>query len=378
MADFKLPDFLQNKSPEEIHKKMIGVIPEDIDISEGQLPHDLTFPTALIASEMAQSDLPRLLRQIWPQFAYGIYLDYHARTRNMERKAAQRAAGRLLITGQDGTVIPRGSVFATVSRNDNTAVEYAAAREYTITGGQVLIDIEAVSPGSDGNVAGDMIIIVISDNLNGIKSVINPDPTEGGFNEESDDELRERIIQYDQSMSGSFIGNEADYKRWALSVVGVGEAVVIPAVDDTGLVTIVATDSNGDPASEGLCRQIYDYIMEGANERGERYAPVNAHLSVVSPSTLEIRVEAVLEPEDGASPADIKERFLQSLKAYFLQARGDGEIRYSEIYRLLKSVTGVYDIRDVTLNGAALNIPLQKTLLPVTDETLIVLTEGVV
>lgn len=378
MADFQFPDFLQGQSPEEIHKKMRDVIPADIDMSEGQLPHDLTFPTALIASQTAQSDLPRLMGQIWPQFAYGVYLDYHAKTRTMERKAAQRAAGQLRITGQDGTPIPAGSVFATVSRNDNIAVEFTVTRDYTITGGSVTADIEAVAAGSGGNVAADLIVIVISDNLNGIKSVTNPGATGGGFNEESDDELRERIIQYDQSMSGSFIGNEADYKRWALSVVGVGEAVIIPANDDSGLVTIVATDANGDPASPALCQQIYDYIMEGANERAERFAPVNANLSVVSPTTIEIRVEAAMELESGAVLDDVKALFTAAVKAYFLQARSDEEIRYSKVYQLLQSIAGVYDIRDVTLNGGGVNIPLQKTLLPVTDDTLIVLTEGVV
>lgn len=377
MTDFIIPDFLQEKSPEELHKKMIAAIPEDIDLSEGQLAHDLTYPAALVVSELAQADLPRIISQIWPQFATGENLDYHAVTRKMERKAAQAATGKLLITGQDGFLIPAGSRFSTVSRTDNIAVEFATVQNYVITDGSVLADVKAVEAGSDSNAAANTVIIVLSDNLNGIDSVTNPEPIDGGYNEEADEELRKRIIQYDQSISGSYIGNENDYRRWALSVVGVGDVTVMPAGDETGLVTIIATDSNGSPASAALCQDIYDYIMEGKNELGIRYAPVNANLAVIPPTGVLVTIAGEVDLDGSNALSEVKTEFMDAAKLYFQQAMVDGEIKYSAICRLLSTTAGVYDIRNIFIDGGRQNIKLPKDYLPVLEASSVVLTEGV-
>ena len=45
--EMELPDFLENSSEDEIHEKMLGNLPEDIDKSEGGFPWDFTRPTAI-------------------------------------------------------------------------------------------------------------------------------------------------------------------------------------------------------------------------------------------------------------------------------------------------------------------------------------------
>ena len=40
--DFVVPSFLDNSSEEEIHKKMLDYLPDDIDKSEGGYVYDLT------------------------------------------------------------------------------------------------------------------------------------------------------------------------------------------------------------------------------------------------------------------------------------------------------------------------------------------------
>ena len=66
---------------------------------------------------------------------------------------------------------------------------------------------------------------------------------------------------FDASLGNSFVGSPADYRRWALEVAGVGTAKVISAQDDTGLVTIVLTDSDGMPAQQGICTAVENHIM---------------------------------------------------------------------------------------------------------------------
>ena len=49
----------------------------------------------------------------------------------------------------------------------------------------------------------------------------NPERASGGTEEETDDELRQRILEANDMMDTSYIGNHADYKRWAESVQGI-------------------------------------------------------------------------------------------------------------------------------------------------------------
>ena len=45
--EMELPDFLENSSEDEIHEKMLGNLPDDIDKAEGGFPWDFTRPTAI-------------------------------------------------------------------------------------------------------------------------------------------------------------------------------------------------------------------------------------------------------------------------------------------------------------------------------------------
>ena len=65
--DFVVPSFLDNSSEEEIHKKMLDYLPDDIDKSEGGYVYDLTKPTAIEVSRMKEFELVEALKLIWPR-----------------------------------------------------------------------------------------------------------------------------------------------------------------------------------------------------------------------------------------------------------------------------------------------------------------------
>lgn len=139
------------------------------------------------------------------------------------------------------------------------------------SGGSVTAAVRCTQAGIIGNATAGAIEIV-SSRLTGITGVINTVGITGGTEEESDESLIERIAEYDKSQGDSYTGTPSDYKRWAKSVAGVGDATVISAQDDSGLVTIILTDSNGDPATELLCTTVYNYIMR-PDAPEERLAP---------------------------------------------------------------------------------------------------------
>lgn len=377
--EFVVPSFLGSSDEDEIHEDMLENIPDEFDKSEGQVIYDLTRPTANIASRIKGYDIPEALKLIWPRFANGIYLDYHAETRNMSRKEATYATGTLTISGASGTVIPAGSVFSTETKNNVASVDYATLSEVTIgDGGSVNVDAKAVFPGSEGN-AGANQIIIKSNEIDDISAVTNETAFTGGYEEEDDESLRQRIMEYDSSKGESNIGNKADYKRWALSIVGVGDATVISPTDDSGEITIVLTDMNKSPASTILCQEVYDYIM-GTEDGSDRLAPINAKLKVIPPQTTDITITATVELETDTSEtiSTITTAYVAALKEYFPQAITDKEIRYQKIKSILSNISGVYDFKDVYINSTQANVALSTGVLPITDTSKITLTKGTV
>lgn len=299
MAEFEIPDFLKNQDPEDIHNEMITQMPSDIDISEGSHPYNYTFPTAYVLSRLIQFKFIEAIKMITPQFCQGYdsIAEYHGGTRGLTRKSAIAATGILNVTAKAGTIIPAGSIFSTLSSNGVASIKYKTIEECVFESEATMdICIEAVIPGQSGNVQANTIIVKEND-ITGITAVTNQNPTEGGMNEESLDDFIKRMVEFDQNQGQSYIGNPADYKRWAEEVPKVGHAVVINPTDDTGTITIVITDQNGDPADLSICAAVYNHIMDptplstnGTSPENEltgyeRLAPINAKLIVIPPVT---------------------------------------------------------------------------------------------
>lgn len=383
MADFITPAFLQNRSVDEIHALMKSILPADIDISEGGHEWNMTRPTALVVAEICEFILPEVIKLIFPEWSYGEFLDGHAKTRNITRRAATAATGEVTVTGAAKTTIPAGSMFSTASINDEPSVDYISTEAATIPeSGTIDIKIQCTQSGVIGNTAANTIILV-SSKLTGVNSVTNAEALTGGTEEESDESLQRRISEYDKSQGDNYIGNPSDYKRWAESVAGVGEATIIPAQDTSGTVTIILTDANGAPATELLCEQVYNYIMS-PSAPGERLAPINAVLSVEAPSTMEIGISATIELEESYNIEAVKTNFLANLAIYLPSAMEAGEIKYTSIHAVLHDTDGVNDFKDLKIGIKAdgsvsygtSNIPIEATKLPTISAEDLILQSG--
>lgn len=385
MSEYVTPDFLKNRSTEDNFKKITEILPQDIDLSAGNHAWNMTRPTALGMAEMCEAILPRVLQLIIPSWSYGTYLDGHAKSRNMSRRPATAATGEITITGKAGLVIPTGSLFSTAAVNDDPSVDYATEVSATIPAeGSVTIPVTCTQTGIVGNTPENTIVLT-SSRLTGITSVTNAAPITGGTEEETDEALRVRIDEADQSQNSSYTGCPADYKRWATSVAGVGEATVISAQDDSGLVQIILTDANGDPATTDLCEAVYNYIMR-PDAPDKRQAPVGANLTVSPPDTITISVKATIELKDAATIEAVKTAYAASLAEYLPEAFSDGEIKYSRVWACLASTAGVNDFTALQIgikDGASVtygtsNISVSASQLPTISEDDLVLTAGTV
>lgn len=387
-TEFTTPEFLENYSVDEIYDTMKSILPIDIDSSEGSHTYNFIMPTALALGELYEYVLPQVIQLIFPQWSYGEYLDSHAAIRGMSRKEATASVGEVTVTGTVGTVIPAGTLFNTASLNEeDPAISYATTVQATIpSGGSVTIDVVCQENGIIGNTAANTIILLGSA-ITGITGVTNENPTTGGTDEETDEALIARIEEYDQNQGDSYIGNVSDYRRWAMSVDGVGNAIVIPANNYTGLVTIVITDSNGDPASEELCTSVYDYIMSPSDPMA-RIAPINAYLSVIAPTLYTIQISATVELTDDGTISSVEDAFLASMQSYLQVAPNDNEIKITRVAAILSATEGVNDFTNLQIGGttgdaatismASENLPLDETWQPIIYASGIIFTEGTV
>ncbi len=373
----ELPEFLQNKSTDELHTQMLDSMPGDIDKSQGQHPYNYTRPTAMIASELCQQTLPEIIKLIFPMYAYGEWLDYHAQMRGISRRPATASSGTLQLTVAKNTNIPEGSQFSTASVDGQPSVVFETTQgQFNLPEGTADVPVKCTQTGTAGNVIAGTGMFKLSQ-LSGVIAVTNQEAITGGTEEEDDDSLRARIVSLDQSQSVSYVGSVADYKRWSLEVPGVGGVTVIPAQDDSGLVTLVITDSNGDPANEEICQNVYDYIMSPADPELRLTAP-NVKLSVIPPTITELFISATVEVGTGSSLDAIKTAFIEAVQAYLDTARSDGEVRYTQIGKILAGITGVYDYDALTLNSGTTNISITNTQLPQVTSDSVLLTQGVV
>ena len=370
MAEFPIPSFLLNQSVEEIHERMMKHLPSDIDKSEGGHPWNLTMPSAYLGSYFAEYIVPEAIKIFFPKYAqdYADVMNDHAEMRGIVRKAATYATGEITITGDSGTEIPAGSSFSTASVNGEPAVEFVTT-EATIIGsdGTATVEIRAVIAGTIGNVPAETIILK-ANNISGITGVTNTEETDGGTEQESIESLQARIMDYDESQGVSYVGSDSDYKRWAMEVDGVGSAIIISAQDSSGLVTIIITDANGDPANENLREAVYNHIMR-PDAPEERLAPINGgNILVVAPETIAISVSVTIEADGSVATGTIKENILNALKEYMVEATEEGKVRYTRIGSVISATAGVEDYNSLFLNGSIANIPISNQQLPTIDE----------
>lgn len=383
MAEFTTPEFLLNKSADDFHDAMIAALPADLDVSQGGHAWNLTRVTALVAAEICEFILPEVVMNVNPDWAYGTMLDSHAKTRNLYRREATPATGELTLTGDPGVYIPAGALFSTESVNDEPSVDYQTTEAATIgSTGSVTVPIECTQAGTVGNTPAGTIGIV-SSKITGLSGVINETDVTGGTELEDDDSLRARIEEYDRSLENSFIGNPSDYKRWATSVDGVGGVTVISAQDNTGEVTLIITDANGQPATEQLLDEVYNYIME-PDDPLARKAPIGAYLTVVAPDTMPLSIQAVIELETGASLEAVKAAYLAQVGTYLAEAIEDGEVKYTRLAAILARTEGVNDYKELLIGiktdgtyGTA-NLPITSYQLPTVAEEDLNLTSGTV
>ena len=164
-----------------------------------------------------------MAKQLMPDTAETEWLDRHGiiwlvnSDGSKGRKAATFASGTVEFTGTDNTIIPAGSLLTgsnAVQYQTTTAVEIAS-------GGTSTGEAAALTAGDAGNL-DDGESLALATPLTGVDSIITLGGMSGGVEQETDEQLRERILSRIQNPPMG--GSQMDYVNWALACPGVTRA----------------------------------------------------------------------------------------------------------------------------------------------------------
>ncbi len=218
----------------------------DLTVNEGDIA-DMLFAAIAAVGDRLVGYQAELTRATFIDGARGSDLTRLASDHwNITRVDAIEAVGSVALTRTSGGIagdIPAGTVVATERDALGVTVEFvtdALVHFNAAQNGPLTVDVTAVVGGLAGNVQVSKIIRVVT-TLFDVFTVTNAAPTLGGAEEESDDELRERIRTFSTTLRR---GTLSALEYGALQVPQVKNANAVE--DDTsGLCTVYVTDFNG-------------------------------------------------------------------------------------------------------------------------------------
>lgn len=354
---FIKPEFLEHNSADEIHERMMGRLPDDIDDMPGGFPYDFTRPAAMEKDEFINFHLVRALMLAFPQYAWDEWLDLHGKQVHLERHMPVHASGYVEVTGIPGTEIMAGTVFCTPATDTGPSIEYRSLEDVRIgESGSALIPVEAAEGGPASNVPANAVVLMAKPDK-GIVGVRNPEPIRGGTEQESNDDYYDRIAA-EYGGSRTYLGNDSDYIRWAKEA-GAGDCIVIPTPEGPGTVALALVDGNGQPANEKLVGDVYRYIVSPDN-RGMRILPTACSKLICRPAST-VRIDFFITGllyDRTTEIGQIKEDFRAALKPVYELAKGQGILRYNDVRPILSDIAGVTDFHEFLMNGDVKNIRL--------------------
>ena len=294
---------------------------------------DIVIRLRVLAGEIfkQQQNEDFILRQMFPSTAAGEYLDRHAQSRGITRKPALRTTGMVQFYAEPAhlsdVVIPKGVVVAderTLKRftTDEAAV-IRVGEEYTG------VPVTAVEPGAASNSRGGNISVPVTP-VAGVIKISNNSVFVNGCDEESDDQLRERVIESFRSISNGT--NAAYYKALAMSVDGVYSAGAVGRIRGTGTVNVYVC-AKGEPVSSEVLSRVQALLF--------RERELNVDVLACQAQEVDVSLYVMLKPKAGYSFDSVKAECTAKLKD-FIDSRGIGKnVLMSDIAEILYHTEGV-------------------------------------
>lgn len=311
-----------------------------------------------VSNELARiysMDIDPALDKAFVRKASGSYLDLACDDYGVNRKAATYANAEIEVTGTPGKY---GEIRC---RSGDLIFKVLP---FVIEGsGKAVVEGTCTTAGKIGNVEAGTIN---ETDASGITKVHNPQAAAGGYDRESDEDLRERTLEkIRQPVTG---GNIAHYIQWAKEVPGVLAVKVFPLARGNGTVDVVIMADDFLDVSETLLQKVREHIRVNR--------PIGADVKVSAAEKAVITVSAVCIAANGYTAEGITAAFLGLLKNYFQEiALTQKYASYMKVVSLLFEA-GVQDVKECLLNGKGESIGLEDRQYPALGSIEVVITDA--
>lgn len=361
--------YSDDNSFEKIMDRCLGnKILENVDKRPGSIIYDALAPICLELAE-AYVKMDIMEEQTFLTTATGINLDKRAFDYGISRTPATNALRigefKKYKTDADGNFvhddkgnkilidmdITEGARF-TLPEDSSITFEYIGQ-----TDGHNILQCEQT--GTKGNEhIGTILPLVPIKNLIEAKITSTYKPAE---DEETDDELRERVV--DSINYASFGGNIEDYVEKVNAIDGVGQTKVFPAWQYNGSVLLSIVDPLFNPITDEFARNLKEQIdPDESTGEGVGIAPIGHYVTITTPVKKSVDISMSVELINTATLETIKEDIEKKISEYFETVRKSfGQNVNLTVYRAriiekVLELKEVLNIKDVALNGNFIDV----------------------
>ncbi|MFJ7408067.1 MULTISPECIES: baseplate J/gp47 family protein [unclassified Lysinibacillus] len=334
-----------------IHERMMVNISNDYDKSKGNFVYDVTKPVAVEFAEQ-QKKIAVVQEKLDVEKLTGDELTRTVYQRTGQvRKPATQATTTVIVSGTANTPVKVGELVGTDTIL-YTVIEEAVLNE----SGLAHVRVQCNEFGQIGNVPANAIINFPA-SINGLVNVYNPEPVTDGYDEETDNDLRQRY--YDKLQRPGKSGNAYHYREWALEVTGTGDAKIFKRYNGPLTMKIVVIDANKLPAPNELVEDVRKHI--------EQEMPFGVEdLLVMSAVALLLNLSVALTLMPGYTEEVVKTNIKKNITTHLKEiAFKTSFVSFAKIGALIIDSDGVLDYQDLLINGSTANVVIPDDGVPV-------------
>lgn len=370
MSDLYSLSDMENISEEDVKARILARLKSTLQTREGSFANDVISAVAAEQCNLYHS-IAGLLGMFYVDESSGEYIDKQAAQIGIVRKEGTRAACSITFTGEDGAVVPAGTLFSTYS-----GLSMSLTADAVISAGIASGTLTAEDVGVAYNISAGEIISTIK-NYSGITGYTNAQAT-GGTDRETDAALLERY--YKRLRCPPTSGNPYQYQQWAESVNGVGAARIVSKWAGAGTLKVILASQAKEPVEIDVVTAAAAYI--------ETVRPVGPAVTVVSANAHNMAITANVTVDGTTTKTAVQAAFSASCKEY-LQSLVAGAfddtidtdfetvdsktytVNYNHLVYLLLNIPGVTDYSALTAGGGTSNITIAADAVPVLTEVVV-------
>lgn len=345
----------ENITYEDILQRMLDRVPNSMDKREGSIIFDALAPAA-VELQLMYIEFDIILTETFGDTASREYLIRRAAERGVIPYAATNAVLKAVAT-------PSTINVAVGSRFSLNELNYIVTEK--IVDGEYKVMCETT--GVIGNsYFGDLIPI---NYIQGLETIKITELLIPGEDEEDTESIRERYFAtFDTKPYG---GNKKDYIQKTNALAGVGSTKVKPVWNGGGTVLLTVLDSEYNKASDTLVQFVQNEIDPTKDGTGVGIAPIGHVVTVQTADEVVVTISTNITFQEGYSFSSQKTAIEEAINAYLLEIRKvwadetASVVRISQIETRILNLTGVVDINNTKINGAASNLVLGEYEIPV-------------